>query len=291
MLPPSPYDPFTPVDWRWQRASFLASEPTALAHEDDDEWVRKALDFQEALSRCRIESDRQLLAATMPTLWQANAVFNAQPPFLRWALEAYILAAAPFPDIAQRCGLMVEAVTAYERLFFAVSEHLQCTVWIVAHVIGEKAFYGLTERDLDIVWKLLAFNHGPVLLDSLVHNALRRDRPENQGQVEEVIAREMQCLLQRHGALASLFLPVSPKTALSILKLRSQPKATELLASSLTPGASESMHIAGEKINSALMSSPPPNDPEEQPDQGEPGTDKSIDKEAETIPYAERVAG
>jgi len=261
MLPPSPHDPFMLVDWRWQRASFLASEPTALAHEEDDEWVRKALDFQEALARCRSETDRHRLAHTMPALWQAHVVFNSQPPFLRWAVEAYILAAESFPEIARKFGLMVEAVTAYERLFFAVAERLECTFWIVSQAIGEKVFTGLTERDLGLVWKLLGYNHGPVLLDSLIHNVLHRDRPDNPEPAEQCIAREMQSLLQRHATLASLFLPVTQKTALKVLKLHAQLSARQG-ASDNSQNESRGNHVvlqaalSAEALRSASTNSP-----------------------------------
>jgi len=231
----------------------------------------------------------------MPAFCQAQAVFKAQPPFMRWAMEAYILAAAPFPDIAKKLGLMVDAVTAYERLFFAVTEHLDCTVWIVAQAIGEKAFTGLTEQDLGLVWKLLGYHHGPVLLDNLILNVLRRDRPDNPAQVEACIAREMQCLLQRHGALAALFLPVNQKTALKIVKLCSQQRATEHRVNSITPGASESIHIEDEALNSALINSCPKNSPEEhhqQLDLDELDLDKpGYQKTGQAIPYTERVAG
>jgi len=216
-----------PVDWRWRRASFLASEPTACRHEPDDDWVRSAVDFLGARSRCHTESDQRSLAHTMPSLWQAHAAFTAQPPFVKWAVEAYILAKEALPEIARKCGLIPDAVIAYERVFFAVAERLECTFWIVSQAIGEKVFTGLTERDLGLVWKLLGYNHGPVLLDSLLHNVLHRDRPDNPEQAEQCIAREMQSLLQRHAALASLFLPVTQKTALKILRLHDQQRVRE----------------------------------------------------------------
>jgi hypothetical protein len=226
MIPPSPNDPFMPVDWRWRRASFLASQLTACPHQLDDDWVWAAVDFLK-LTRCQTESDQHRLTRTMPALWQARAVFNAQPPFLKWAVEAYILAQESFPEIARKCGLMVDAVTAYERLFFAVSEHLTAPVWILTQAIGEKAFSGLTERDLDVVWKLFGYHHGPLVLDCLIHNVLHRDRPEESGQVDDCIIRETRALLNRQSALAALLLPVTRETALKIVKLHAQQSARE----------------------------------------------------------------
>ena len=117
MLPPSPHDPFFEPNWRWLRATFLASQAEPDWHEQDDAWVRRAVVFAAALRRCRGEADQNRLADRMPELYQAYILYHgaANPSLLRWATEARILANEPFEDIGRKCGLLAEAVEAYEH--------------------------------------------------------------------------------------------------------------------------------------------------------------------------------
>ena len=95
------------------------------------------------------------LAEQMPAVAQAIDLHQADPPHLRWAVEARILAGEAFDAIGRKCGLLPEAVEIYERLFFAVVDMLGFDTWVMCQAVGSKAFYGMTENDLDVWWKLL----------------------------------------------------------------------------------------------------------------------------------------
>jgi hypothetical protein len=168
-VPPyDPSDPCQPVHGRWLRASFLVKngrQPT----ERDDAWVGRAAAFLEALGRCTDEDDRRRLAERMPAVVQAHTVYTADPPLLRWAVEARILARESFADIARKCALVPEAVEAYEALFFTVRDRLDAETWIWCRVVGAKGYYGLTEHDLDVLWKMIGYGFGPLMLDAHLH--------------------------------------------------------------------------------------------------------------------------
>src|SRR5262245_15501497 len=127
MFPPSPHDPLFDLDWRWRRAQHLAARPHPSYHPADDAWVRRAEALARALLTCRDDAGRHALAEADPPLWQAHRLATATSPLLRWALEARILAREPHGDAARKCGLLAEAVEAFERVFFNVADGLDAT--------------------------------------------------------------------------------------------------------------------------------------------------------------------
>ena len=86
----------------------------------------------------------------------------------RGALEARILARLPVDQVAAACGLTVEAVQAYEALFFDVREHLAYPDYLIPVVIGPKLHYGIIAEDVDVVLKHVGYVSGPILVDWLV---------------------------------------------------------------------------------------------------------------------------
>jgi len=218
----SKHDPCPPRDRRWLRAGYLVEERLAPSPVCDDDWVVQAVAFRSALAACRDEADRLSLAGTMPALFQAHAVSQADPPLLKWALEARLVAGEPFGEIARKCALLPEAVEAYEALFFSVVDKLDASTWIACQVFGQKIHFGLTEQDLDVLWRFAGYNFGPVMLDVLVHNTTSPLPPATPGEVAEVLAREAETLFARKRALAVQLLPITPQTAPAVVKLAAQ---------------------------------------------------------------------
>jgi hypothetical protein len=221
MFPPSRHNPFFDLNWRWRRATFLAGQAEPDWHEQDDAWVRRALTFAAALDRCRDTTDWERLAGEMPEVYQAYVLFNSadDPPLLRWVIEARILANEPFEDIGRKCGLLPGAVEASERLFFSVRERLHADSWVICRVVGPKAFYGMTEKDVDVWLKIVGYSAGPLALDSLLLHTSGFPRPETPAEIDEALARAAGTLFRWKRLLASHLLPVTPETALQVLQL------------------------------------------------------------------------
>src|SRR5262245_20014304 len=114
MFPLSIPPALRPVDWRYRRALALLEGGKRPSRTRDDEWTRQALRFLKALRRCRDDQGRQRLAQQLPALSQAHSVYTADPPRLRWSVEARLLGGEPFGSIAGKCGLTSEAVEAFE---------------------------------------------------------------------------------------------------------------------------------------------------------------------------------
>jgi hypothetical protein len=101
-------------------------------------------------------------------LFQAHGFWAAGDAPPRWALEARLLTREPLETIAAKSGLATEVVEAYEALFFQVRDHLQARDYILLQVIGPRAARGPRSYELDVLWKLLAYHGGPLLLDVML---------------------------------------------------------------------------------------------------------------------------
>jgi hypothetical protein len=219
--PPTPRDPFLPLDSRWRaaRACVEQGRPPAAC---DDPWVREAVRFLAERGDRPGPGDLARLAERMPAVSQAFDVRRADPPLLRWAIEARLLAGEPFDAIARKCGLLPGAVEAYERLFFAVIEMLSADTWIMCQAVGSKAFYGMTENDLDVWWKLLGYCFGPLMLDKVIDQSAGLPWPAEDGQLAAALDRGAGALLRGKRLLAAHLLPVTPETAPQVLQLAAQ---------------------------------------------------------------------
>jgi hypothetical protein len=222
MFLPSRHDPLQPLDRRWLRAGYLVEcgQPPSPRH--DDAWVGRAVAYRRALAACGDDEGRLRLAERLPAVAQAHALRLADPPLLRWAVEARILAREPFETVAGKCALSCEGVEAYERLFFSVADKLDAVTWVMCQVIGAKIHHGLAEQDLDVLWRFVGYTYGPVVLDAFLHNALGLPRPAAAGQVAGVLARDAEALFARKKLLATHLLPVTPATAAQVLQLAAQ---------------------------------------------------------------------
>jgi hypothetical protein len=212
-------NPFAPLDRRWRQAAWLIDQGQPLSSAQFDPWVEQAVAYQTALHACQDEVAREHLAREMPDIDQALAVYQAKSPLLRWAVEARILAKESFDEIARKCNLLPETVEAYEALFFAVADKLGADTWVVCNVIGAKAFTGLTADDLDVLWKMIGFAFGPVMLDAFIHGNLGVDEPATAEEIDQVLSQQTKSLLLRKEAIATHVLPVTPKTAPRIIQM------------------------------------------------------------------------
>ena len=219
--PPTPRDPFLPLDFRWQaaRACVEQGRPPAAC---DDPWVREAVRFLAGRGERPGPGDLARLAEEMPAVAQAFDLRQADPPHLRWAVEARLLAGEAFDAIARKCGLLPEVVEAYERLFFAVVDMLGFDTWVMCQAVGGKAFYGMTENDLDVWWKLLGYCFGPLMLDKVIHHSLGQPRPEDDEQLAAALDRGAEAVFRGRKLLAAHLLPVTPETAPQVLQLAAQ---------------------------------------------------------------------
>ena len=153
------------VDDRWRRVCRTARAGRLQPGPDDDEWVARGLGYMGALLACRGDAGRQELARALPDLDSAYRLHRHSDCMARGLVEARLLAGQSFEETAAACGLTADAVRAYEALHFWVRHRLHARGWIISWAIGPKCWDGLTERDVDVILKRVAFHGGPVLLE------------------------------------------------------------------------------------------------------------------------------
>ena len=219
MYLPCRYNPCEPLNRRWLRADYVIKNGCPISYQDDDVWVKRAVEFISCLAACSDDLDRQRLADAMPAIYQARSLFYADPPLLRWALEARILAREDFETIGRKCALLPEAVDVYEKLFFSVLDRLGADTWVMCNVIGSKVHTGLTEHDLDVLWRLVGYTFGPVMLDAVIHTTSNLAWPETAKEADEKFAKDAKSLLKRKMAIATHMLPVTPENAAFVLQV------------------------------------------------------------------------
>ena len=160
-----PKNPIPTVDRRWRIAELVARGFTPWETDRSDPWVQRAVTYLQMPPATGTGTEQP--AADPVNIATAVAVHKSDK-LTRGTLEARILARLPVDQVAAACGLTVEAVQAYEALFFDVRGHLAYPDYLIPVVIGPKLHYGITAEDVDVVLKHVGYVGGPVLVDWLV---------------------------------------------------------------------------------------------------------------------------
>jgi hypothetical protein len=159
-----------------------------------------------------------VLAQRMPGVFHAHAILVAEPPHLRWAVEARLLAGESFDSIAQKCRTTAEAIHWYEKLFFSVRDSLHCSSWVMC-VVLEGKMYRLTEPDPETLWRFYGYWGGPYVLDSLIGEIGNAPWPESAEQVKTFLEEDTRALLIRKLAIAARLVPAEMKNIPTLLAL------------------------------------------------------------------------
>jgi hypothetical protein len=167
---PSPHDPFVPPNWRWERARQLRSSRSGNRHSGDDPFTKLARAYQSARAKCRTEADWRRLERKYPGVHYAWELHEADSGRMdkRWSLEAFLLSRAKPEQIAHWLKISPDVVIWYEKLLFNVLPYLDHDIWIVQTVMRSAIHYGLTEREYDLLWKMIGFAMGPIALRHLI---------------------------------------------------------------------------------------------------------------------------
>jgi len=158
-----PKNPIPPVHRRWRIAELVARGFTPWAADLEDPWVQRAVTYLQTPPAAGTEQPAADLADV-----DAALQVHKSDKLTRGTLEARILARLPADQVAAACGLTVEAVQAYEALFFDVREHIAFPDYLIPVVVGPKLHYGITPEDVDVVLKHVGYVGGPILVDWLV---------------------------------------------------------------------------------------------------------------------------
>ena len=106
----------------------------------------------------------------------AKAIYDGDD-YVRFGLEARVLAGQSTEEIAAKTFIPIEVVAAYEYWFFAVREHLDVSGWITREAVRRCPTGALHCEDVGPFWRWVGYQFGPIALDHLLpavdHETLR----------------------------------------------------------------------------------------------------------------------
>ncbi|MDB5307696.1 MAG: hypothetical protein JWO38_1898 [Gemmataceae bacterium] len=222
---PNPYDPAPPPDRRWLRAGYLVDHDQLPDPDVDDDWVVRAVAYRKVLVTGADDRNQDRAGAMDPAVAGAAALRQLDPPLLRWAVEAYLLAGEGFDAVDQKCGLPSGTAAAYEGLHYTIRDRLDSPIWVVCTLLGPRLHAGLSEADPEILWKWVGFTFGPLLLDEFIHQAPGLPRAATVEDTDAMLLRAAAAAARRKEVIAAHVLPVTPATAARVLALWSRSRA------------------------------------------------------------------
>lgn len=222
--------PQRPVNWRWERARFLKENRLSkLLRKDEDIYVYRALKFRHSLEKCRDEVDQYRLMDVDRNLYYAYEMWdqeegeeqygsNSNP--LRYEVEARLLTNETPEQIAKKTGCSKEAVEWYERLFFNVKDRRHLDSYVLHQAIGPALHRGaISERHYDLLWKLFAYEYGPIALECLMSQTTNPIQVTSRSQMESVFIDDTKSTIRRRSALAARTLRSDSLSQISLLDI------------------------------------------------------------------------
>lgn len=163
--------------WVWDRATGIREGTQAgtnplLDTEEGAAWIERAIAFQQCYAVERDPLLNQELIIKHGDIYDAFSIYSGdRDSFLRWDIEASILAQVSTEDIAVDCGLPCSSVYAYERIFFDVRDKLSEQRYIIHTVFGP----GIREKlkdDIGLAWKYYGYFYGPIMLRAMISRVI-----------------------------------------------------------------------------------------------------------------------
>ena len=197
------HDAYLPTDWRWERARWLRENK--CFGKADDKYTPAARSFQIALARCRTLVEEKKLEARYRGIYRAHEI-HRRGGTVRYSVEAFLLSRAPVNQIAELHNTTPDAVIWFEKLFFNVCPHLDNELYILHRVLGDSIHHGLTDRDYDLLWKMLGYACGPVVLRAYMHPFPRR-RVRDEDQVDGTFTALLDRQMRKKALIAAQTMP------------------------------------------------------------------------------------
>jgi hypothetical protein len=94
------------LDWRWQLAVEWADNERPFRRCEDTA-IKLAMRFWRQWTDCRTEAQRRVLAARMPSIYEAFAIYTDPYGVTRNGLEARVLANEPPEAIAAKSAMTI----------------------------------------------------------------------------------------------------------------------------------------------------------------------------------------
>lgn len=206
---PNKDNPLRPIDWRWLRAGWLRQTGKYARKSREDPETLLIKRYQTAKAACQNELQLERLMYRMPGLFNAEQFHDREDLDLHWEIEARLLARESLESIAQKLGVDVEVVFWYERAFYNVVEKIDNRSYIGTIAMGRSIHRGLFERDYDLLWKMLGYACGPIMVDALTRKMANPTRVDAEDQIEPVMKSMTAAAMAGKTLTAAMTIPVS----------------------------------------------------------------------------------
>jgi hypothetical protein len=253
--------PRRPPNWRFEKARALRQSKREPSRCLDDNYIATIMEFQDIMERVgNDEWARLALFERYPDITQAvltHATGNENGRATRWDLEARLLADnATFEDISERLCISVGAITWYERLFYNVRDRLKAMSWVAHHALGAKIHMGLGDQDYGLVWKILGYCGGMLMVDDVV-TVMSRELLTDPTMTEKYYSDAARAVAIRQALMAALTLrPRDQFAKVEVMNLAHRYRELEMTLSGGGGGndkLNEGLHMAMQNVKFSLI--------------------------------------
>jgi len=151
-------------------------------------------------------------------LFWAHSIWLADKNPTRWGIEARVLAGESDAQIAEKIGTDPGIITAYINVFFDVRDRLNNLDYVQNVIMADAVTRGLQERHYDLLWKLLAYKGGPLVLDAVINRGTDVAKPQSADGVGTFFQDFAISSMKYKAALASLTVQVNTHTQLPLIE-------------------------------------------------------------------------
>jgi hypothetical protein len=209
--------------WRWLRAVQIDGggrrASRAIDGPDGFIWIRRAVRLKRHFDAAgnRPEALYALIERDSDAFWAHSMWIEEKAP-TRWAIEARVLAGETNEEIADRLGTSPEVIDAYVNLFFDVRGKMRHMDYVVNVIMADAVSRGLQERHYDLLWKLLGFHGGSLVLNAVINKFTPINRPEKPENVSGFFQDFAIASMKYKSALATLTVQVNTHTQLPLIE-------------------------------------------------------------------------
>jgi hypothetical protein len=209
--------------WRWARACEIDAGGQKATRQIDGQdgfiWIRRALRNKRHVERAAGRSEA-LYAAMLRDrdMFWAHSIWAEDKNQTRWALEARVLAGESNEEIAEKIGADPGVINAYINVFFDVRSKMRHMDYVQTVILGDAVTRGLNERHYDLLWKMMAIQGGPHVLDATINRGPAVPRPNSADEVGVFLQDFAVNTMKYKAALAAVTIPVNTHTQLPLIE-------------------------------------------------------------------------
>jgi len=171
-------NPLRPPNWRWERAKALRANNLPRRRSQDDRHIAQAIEYLRARTEAGTDLEKwDDLYDRWGAFHFAHEIYADSDTRMRNMLEAWLLAHIPFEKVAVRASKPLEVVRHYAALYFNVHDRMDQGDWIMGKVLPQAVYDGIQQRDLNALWKLIAYVGGEYVLETFIRMATAPSRP------------------------------------------------------------------------------------------------------------------